>query len=120
MPHVTRFTFDGATTTYCGSALLGTLITALTFGICYPFSLVLMERWRCKHTFIDGQQLNFTGRAGGLLGRWVLWWLLIIITLGIYLLWVGPKIQKWKTVNTEFASPAAPITSWAPNILRMN
>ncbi len=119
MPKVSRFTFDGGAANYFGTALLGGLITLITLGICYPFALVLMERWRCKHTYIDGQRLIFTGSAVGLFGRWLLWLLLSVITLGIYLFWVAPRLQQWKTVNTDFAVPTAPITSWAPNVLQM-
>lgn len=118
MPKATRFSFDGSASSYVGAAILGILITTLTLGICYPFAVVLKERWRCKHTFIDGQQLVFTGNATGLLGRWLLWLFLSIITLGIFLFWVAPRMQAWKTVNTEFATPSAPITAWAPNILQ--
>ncbi len=108
-----RFTFDGGAGTYLGTALLGSLITAVTFGICYPFALVLTERWRCKHTFIDGQRLEFTGSATGLFGLWIKWFLLTIITLGIYLFWVGPAIQKWIAVNTDFAAHVAPLQNFS-------
>lgn len=118
MPKPTRFSFDGGAATYVGTALLGILITTFTLGICYPFAVVLTERWRCKHTFIDGQQLAFTGQAVGLWGRWMWWLLLSIITVGVFLLWVAPRMQKWKTENTSFAEPSAPITAWAPNILQ--
>lgn len=112
MAKQTRFTFDGGAATYFGTAILGFLITLLTLGICYPFALVLLERWRCKHTYIDGQQLVFTGSAVGLFGHWIKWFLLSVITLGIYLFWVAPRLQRWVTVNTEFASPVAPLVSW--------
>lgn len=98
-----KFTFDGGAGTYWGTALLGGLITLCTAGIFYPFALVLMERWRAKHSFIDGQALKFTGSATGLFGRWLLWLLLIVITVGIYSFWVAPKIQKWKWENTQVA-----------------
>lgn len=114
MAKLTRFTFNGGAATYVGTAILGFFITLLTLGICYPFALVLKERWRAKHTYIDGHQLVFTGSAVGLFGHWIKWLLLSIITIGIYLFWVGPRIQAWVTVNTEFAAPTAPITSWAP------
>jgi uncharacterized membrane protein YjgN (DUF898 family) len=98
-----RFTFDGGAATYIGTALLGVLITLCTLGICYPFALVLTERWRAKHSFIDGQRLEFTGSAMGLFGNWVKWLFLSIITLGIYLFWVGPRIAAWKWQHTDFA-----------------
>lgn len=36
-----------------------------------PVALVLKERWRAKHAFIDGQQFVFTGSARGLFGNWI-------------------------------------------------
>lgn len=114
MSKQTRFTFDGGAGTYLGTAILGFCITAITLGICYPFALVLKERWRAKHTFIDGQQLVFTGSAVGLFGHWIKWFLLSVITLGIYLFWVGSRLQRWVTVNTEFAAPVAPLQALTP------
>lgn len=101
-----RFKFDGGAATYVGTALLGVLITVLTLGICYPFAVVLMQRWRAKHSLIDGKRLVFTGSAWGLFGRWLLWLLLIIVTLGIYSFWVGPRIQRWKWEHTDFLAGA--------------
>ena len=109
MAKETRFSFDGGAGTYLGTTLLGFLVTVVTVGICYPFALVLMQRWKAKHTYIDGQQLVFTGSAVGLFGHWIKWFLLSVITLGIYLFWVAPRLQRWITVNTEFAAPVAPV-----------
>jgi len=101
-----RFKFDGGAATYVGTAVLGFLLTVVTFGICYPFAVVLMQRWRAKHSLIDGKRLIFTGSAWGLFGRWILWLLLIIVTLGIYAFWVGPRIQRWKWEHTDFVAAA--------------
>ena len=103
-----RFTFDGGAGTYLGTGILGLLITVFTLGICYPFALVLRQRWRAKHSYIDGKQLIFTGSAWGLFGNWIKWLLLIIITLGIYSFWIAPRIQKWVWKNTDFAITSAP------------
>jgi uncharacterized membrane protein YjgN (DUF898 family) len=97
-----RFQFDGGAGTFLGTGILAALITICTLGICYPFALVLAERWRAKHTYIDGQRLVFTGSAVGLFGLWVKWLLLSIITLGIYSFWVVPRLQQWKVENTDF------------------
>lgn len=121
-----RFHFDGGAGTYLGTGILAALITICTAGICYPFALVLLERWRCKHTYIDGQRLVFSGTGMGLFGLWVKWFLLIVITAGIYSFWVAPRIQKWKVENTDFdptwqrntlngtSAPAAAIQSSRP------
>ena len=98
-----RFAFDGGAGTYVGTGILALLITVVTLGICYPFAVVLNQRWRAKHSYIDGRQLAFTGSALGLFGLWIKWFLLIIITLGIYGFWVGPRIARWKWENTDFA-----------------
>ncbi len=95
--------FDGGAGDYLGTQLLGWLVTMCTFGICYPFALVLLERWRAKHTILMGRRLEFTGSAMGLFGLWIKWFLLIIITAGIYSFWVVPRITRWKTENTRFA-----------------
>jgi uncharacterized membrane protein YjgN (DUF898 family) len=98
-----QFAFDGGAATYFGTAVLGILITVLTLGICYPFAVVLHERWRAKHSYIEGRQLVFTGTAWALFGNWLKWWLLVIVTVGIYSFWVVPRLHRWKWENTSWA-----------------
>ncbi len=97
-----QFVFDGGAATYVGTGLLAFVITVVTLGFCYPFALVLKERWRAKHSLINGQRLIFTGSATGLFGLWIKWLLLIFVTVGIYSLWVGPRIARWKWQHTGF------------------
>lgn len=106
-----RFTFDGGAATYLGTGILAFLITVLTLGICFPFALVLKECWKAKHSLIDGQRLIFTGTGIGLFGQWIKWLLLIIITIGIYGLWVGPKLAQWKWEHTSFQTVTVPDAS---------
>jgi uncharacterized membrane protein YjgN (DUF898 family) len=98
-----QFAFDGGAGTYFGTAVLGFLITVCTLGICYPFALVLGERWRAKHSYIEGRQLVFNGSAWDLFGLWWKWLILMIITAGIYGFWVGPRLARWKWENTSWA-----------------
>ena len=37
-----------------------------------------------------------------LFGLWVRWFLLTIVTLGIYGFWVAPRVHKWIVENTDF------------------
>jgi uncharacterized membrane protein YjgN (DUF898 family) len=101
---LTDFKFNGGAATYLGTGLLAFLITFATLGICYPFALVLLERWKAKHATIGGRQLVFVGTGWGLFGLWIKWFVLSIITLGIYLFWLGPQIQKWKWEHIAFAN----------------
>lgn len=97
------FKFDGGAGTYIGTGLLAFLMTVLTLGILLPFAVVLRQRWRAKHTTIDGRRLAFYGSAMGLFGRWLLWLLLIVVTVGIYSLWVVPRLTRWVVESTDFA-----------------
>lgn len=105
-----RFMFDGGAATFWGTALLAGFVTLITLGICYPFEVVLMQRWQAKHSSIDGRRLVFTGSAWGLFGNWLKWWFLTVITLGIYGFWVIPRLTRWKWENTSF-DPAAQTAS---------
>ena len=96
------FTFDGGAGTYLGTAILAFLITVFTLGICYPYALVLRQRWIAKHTFVEGRQLKFTGTGVGLFGHWIKWFLLCVITLGIYGFWIAPRVRKWVVEHTDF------------------
>ncbi len=98
-----QFAFDGGAATYFGTGLLAFIITLFTLGICYPFAVVLLERWRAKHSYIEGRQLVFNGSAWGLFGLWLKWWILMIITLDIYSFWVMPRVYRWKWEHTSWA-----------------
>lgn len=102
-PQGKLFGFDGGAGSLFGTQLLGLIVTVLTVGVCYPFALVLVERWRARHTILNGRRLQFYGSAWGLFGRWLLWLLLIVLTLGIYLFWVTPRLTRWKIEQTGYA-----------------
>lgn len=97
------FTFDGGAGTYLGTSLLAVLVTVFTLGLAYPYALVLVQRWKAKHTYVEGRQLKFTGTGMGLFGNWVKWFLLCLITLGIYGFWVQPRLTQWVVEHTDFA-----------------
>ncbi|AUN08976.1 hypothetical protein CF081_19615 [Clostridium botulinum] len=96
--------FDGGLLQLIGWTLLGFIITTCTFGICYPWAVCMIYGWKINHTVVNGRRLKFHGTAMGLFGNWIKWLLLSVITLGIYLFWVGIAIEKWKAKNTTFAS----------------
>ena len=99
---VPAFYFDGGAGNYLGTSILAFLVTVLTLGIALPFAMVLVLRWRAKHTFIEGRRLMFTGTGMGLFGNWIKWWFLTIITLGIYSFWVVPRLVKWQVEHQAF------------------
>jgi uncharacterized membrane protein YjgN (DUF898 family) len=99
-----RFTSSVAgAASWFGTQILGVLITICTVGICYPFAVVLVERWRANNTYLHGRQLQFIGTGWGIFGLWLKWLLLSINTLGIYTFWVYPRLMQWKVENTVYA-----------------
>jgi uncharacterized membrane protein YjgN (DUF898 family) len=96
--------FDGGLLQLIGWSILGSLVTLGTLGICYPWALCMVYGWRVNHTVIGGHRLRFTGSAISLFGHWVKWFLLCIITFGIYSFWLGIALEKWKVAHTAFAN----------------
>ena len=95
--------FDGGLFGLIVISIVGFLITFLSFGILYPWAIVLYLKWMADHTVIEGQRLCFDGSAISLFAQWIKWFLLIIITFGIYGFWVSIALQKWKIRHTHFA-----------------
>lgn len=95
--------FDGGLLQLIGWKILGSLVTALTLGICYPWACCMVYNWEIKHTVIEGRRLCFDGKAIQLFGNWIKWLLLTIVTLGIYGFWVAIRLKQWKTLHTHFA-----------------
>lgn len=81
---------------------MGTIVTIVTLGICYPWALTMIYGWRINHTVVDGHRMHFDGTAVELFGQWLKWLVLTIITLGIYGFWVNIKLIDWKTRHTTF------------------
>ena len=55
-----------------------------------------------ENTTIDGKKIKFIGEGSSLLGKFILWYFLTIITLGIYSFWMIAKLEKFKVENTVF------------------
>ena len=88
--------FDGKTIQLIGWTLLGALVTIFTLGICFPIAYVWVEKWRAKHTVVNGYRHQLNAKGGSYIGWWLLWELLFIVTLTIFGLWIPVKLEKWK------------------------
>ncbi len=99
----TRSKFDGGVLGYIGTNLLVLLISICTLFIGYPWAACLYYKWETKHTTIDDRALVFDGTGAQLFGSYIKWFLLCIITIGIYTLWLPVKMTAWKVKHTHFA-----------------
>ena len=93
--------FDGGLLGLIGINLLASLITVASIGIAYPWAVCLKEEWIASHTIIDGKRLYFDGRGGQLFLNYIKWFLLTIITFGIYGFWLSIKMKKWVAKHTH-------------------
>ena len=94
--------FDGGVLGFIGWGIVCFFLTIFTLFIGYPWAVCLFNKWKLKHTVIQGRRLKFTGTGIGLFGRYILWWFLCVITLGIFGFWLYIAMQKWTVKHTTF------------------
>ena len=87
--------FNGGLLGLIGISILQGIVVAITLGLGTPWAVCMKERWIAKHTIIDGHQVVFDGKGGQLFGQWIKWFVLMIITCGIYSFWVAPRMYNW-------------------------
>ena len=93
--------FTGGLLGMIGISLLQALISFVTLGFGVPWAVCLKEAWIAKHTIIDGRQLVFDGKGAQLFGNYIKWFLLCIVTIGIYYFWMDIKMKKWVVKHTH-------------------
>lgn len=93
--------FTGGLLGLIGISILQWIIITFTLGICAPWAICIKERWIAKHTIIDGKHLIFDGKGIQLFGNYIKWFLLTIITFGIYSFWLSIKMKAWVVKHTH-------------------
>ena len=93
--------FTGGLLGLIGINLLQALMIGLSFGLGTPWAICMKERWMARHTIIDGKQLTFDGTGSQLFGNYIKWFLLTVLTLGIYGFWLDIKMKQWITKHTH-------------------
>ncbi len=85
--------------------LLTGFVNLITLGLTYPLMLCKYMDWETRHTWINGRQLIFTGKAANLYGKYLLWYFLSVITIGIYyIVKMRLNLVEWQTKNTHIKS----------------
>lgn len=92
--------FDGTLLDYFGIILLSALLSFFTLGLAGPWAFCYRESWLAKHTYIEGRQLHFVGKAFDLWLFLLKWTLFSILTLGLYGFVVPIRFRQWRIKNT--------------------
>lgn len=79
-----------------------TLLLIVTLGIAYPWVLCMRYEAKYNHTVVCGKRLKFIGKPGELLGNWFIWWLVSVMTFGIYAFIVKLRCERWAIANVIF------------------
>ena len=76
--------FTGGLLGLIGVGIISAIISVFTLGIGVPWAICYKEKWYTEHTIVDGKRLVFDGNGAQLFGNYIKWFLLSIITCGIY------------------------------------
>ncbi len=94
--------WDGSVLDTFVNSLIASLITSISCGIALPWAVCYIMKFIISHAVIDGRRLRFDGTGGDLFAQYIKWWLLCIITCGIYGFWVAPRLYKWVASNIHY------------------
>lgn len=98
--NVVKSEFKGGVIAYFFFTLLTDVVIILSLGFAYPAMKGVYLRWQTKKTFVDGQQLAFTGSAKKFYGRFLVMYALSLLTLGIYyVVKMQVELLKWEISN---------------------
>ena len=87
--------------------ILGTLLTIITLGLYYPWLMNGLVKYACSHVEVNDPQggtqpnIRFTGSGLGLLLRFIAWYLLTYLTLGIFGPWAVNGMFRYAVENIE-------------------
>lgn len=77
------------------------LLNLLTLTLLKPIFITWENRYIQNRLVIDGRRMEFDGNAIQLIGRFLLWKLLTIVTIGIYAFFVYIRMKKWVSKHTH-------------------
>ena len=95
--------FDGSGLELFIINLVGAFICLVTIGLASPWVICYRIGWDRRHTVYNGRRLAFNGTGIQLFGKWIVWFLLTIVTCGLYSFVMGLKLEQWILSHTTFA-----------------
>jgi uncharacterized membrane protein YjgN (DUF898 family) len=101
--------FEGRWTEQQAKLFLACLVSAVTFGIGFFWASMWYLRWIYSKSVINGKRLEFRATGMAFFKKWIIWFLLSIVTLGIYLIFFLPKrFQEFLAANLYFEGENEP------------
>ena len=93
--------WDGGVLETLVAGIVASLMITFTCGIATPWAVCYLWNFIISHALIDGRRLSFDGTGAQLFGNWIKWFLLTVITCGIYSFWVTPRLCHWICKHTH-------------------
>ena len=93
--------FDGNSFQYFGYGLLQTILLTLTCGLAAPWTITMIMKWEVRHEKVSEDRLYYDGTALGILGQYIIVFLLTVVTLGIYSAWGTVRLNKYIVADTH-------------------
>lgn len=78
------------------------ILSILSFELLTPWLLAANYKWEAENTYINGRGLCFDGKGSQLIGKWIIWILLTIITFGLDGLILPLRLKQWVISHTFF------------------
>jgi uncharacterized membrane protein YjgN (DUF898 family) len=97
----TKLKFTGSGFDILGRMILDFILTMVTLGLWIPWSVNGHIKYICSHiegTFTSsGKQLSveYSGSGVDILGRFIVWYILTLVTLGLYGPWMVNGFYKY-------------------------
>jgi len=95
--------FEGRWTEQQVKLIIACLVSFVTIGIGFFWASMWYLRWIYSKSIINGKRLEFRGTGMKFFKKWIIWFLLSIITLGIYAIFFLPRrFQEFLASNLYF------------------
>lgn len=97
-----RFWQTGSNVGYALRMMGYLALNLVTLGIARPIGDIALYRYQMQHTWFGSQKFEFDGRAGEMIGRWILSLLLAPFTLGLSLIWYAAFRMRYLQSQTRY------------------
>ena len=114
-----RFWQTGSSVGYALRMMAYLVLTVVTLGIARPVGDIALYRYQMQHTWFGSQKFEFHGRAGQMMGRWILTLLLVPFTLGLSLIWYAAYRMRYLQSQTQYQGIQFSLPVTFGNLLRI-